>query len=179
MKTRLLHPEFFTDAKVCALSAYARVLLVGLWLRCDDHGRAHYLPKQIEGEVFPREQVAIDELLGEIRKAGLIRVYKVDGQAYFVVPSWEKWQKPKYKADSKIPPPPTRKASQIGETFGQSGKTFGQDGETLSQPGPKESNRFRSRLELESISGSKDQDSDGPPKWPLVLAESEKNREAG
>lgn len=171
LKARLIHPEFFTDVRVCALSAYARLLLMGLWLHSDDHGRANYLPKLIAGEVFPHEHVDVEPLLTEIREAGLIRVYEVRGQSYFLVPTWDKWQKPKYKADSKIPLPKRR-------TSGQRGKTFGQDGEILGQADPKPSNRSRSKSVLESKSGFKGQDSSGPPKWPLVLAESEKGRES-
>lgn len=106
MKTRLLHPSFFTDEKVRQLSPNAKVLLLGLWLRADDYGRAIYLPKLIEGEVFPTEQVDVFALLGEVIQMGMIRTYEVQGQQYYQVPSWEKWQNPKYRAKSPIPEPP-------------------------------------------------------------------------
>lgn len=123
MKTRLLHPEFFTDAKVQALSPNAKVLLLGLWVGCDDYGRGNYYPKQIEAAVFPVEAVDIESLLAEVVESGFIRVYSVGNQSYYEVPTWERWQSPKYKAKSKIPLP--------GEVGPNSGTSTDQVGEIL------------------------------------------------
>lgn len=103
MKARVLHPSFFTDEKVRQLSPNGKLLWQGLWCRADDHGRGVYLPKAIEGDVFPTEQVDIHALLNEIRQLGLIRTYEAGGQMYYDVPNWVKWQNPKYQAKSKLP----------------------------------------------------------------------------
>ncbi len=121
MKTRLLHPSFFTDNKVAALSPNAKVLLLGLWLRCDDYGRALYLPKLIAGEVFPLEQVDIESLLNEVIGGQFIEVYEVAEQMFYQVPSWERWQKPKYQGKTTIPAPPTG-LDVIGETYSNDGE---------------------------------------------------------
>ena len=140
MKTRLLHPSFFTDAKVAALTPNAKVLLLGLWLRCDDYGRALYLPKLIAGEVFPLEQVDIQSLLNEVLGAGFIHTYEVSGEMFYHVPNWEKHQKPKYRKNSTIPPPP------------EPLDTIGTDLPELAQTDPKPSPVFVFGSELLSVS---------------------------
>ena len=131
LKTRLLHPSFFTDEKVRQLSPNAKLLLQGLWLRADDYGRAIYLPKLIEGEVFPTEQVDIYSLLNEIVNQRLIRIYEVGGQVYYDVPSWEKWQNPKYKAKSPIPEYPEDIGEESGEIEDKPGTNESGNGENL------------------------------------------------
>lgn len=140
MKTRLLHPSFFTDNKVAALSPNAKVLLLGLWLRCDDYGRALYLPKLIAGEVFPLEQVDIQSLLNEVLGAGFIHTYEVEGQMFYHVPNWDKHQTPKYKKKSVIPSPP--------EPLEQFGENYSEGGEGLEAIGSKRPPVFGSESEL-------------------------------
>lgn len=129
MKPRLLHPSFFTDEKVRQLSPNAKLLLQGLWLRADDHGKAVYLPKLIEGEVFPTEQVDIYSLLNEVIGLRLIRVYEVGGQTYYDTPSWERWQNPKYKAISKLPDYPGKVGDDLEKDLDNSVPIEGQNGE--------------------------------------------------
>jgi hypothetical protein len=154
VKTRLLHPSFFTDVKVAALSPNAKVLLLGLWLRCDDHGRALYLPKLIAGEVFPLEQVDIQSLLNEVLTGGFIHTYEVA--------NWDRHQKPKYKKNSVIPSPP--------EPLEQIGPNYSNDGEGLGEINPKRSPVFvsesESELELESEASSRPSSTKSGRTWP-------------
>jgi hypothetical protein len=118
MKMRALHPEFFTDPAVASLSMPARVLFAGLWCHADDYGRGRWLPKTIEGEVFPRDEVDIEALLAEVLAANLIVRYQI-GDEFFQIRSWEKYQKPKYRAKTSIPPCPMD-PGQIGDNPGKS-----------------------------------------------------------
>lgn len=88
MKIRSLRPAFFADTKMAQLTPYARILYMGLWCIADDEGRGRYLPKQIEGEVFPHEQVDIRGFLGELITAGRIVVYEAGGEPYFHIPTF-------------------------------------------------------------------------------------------
>lgn len=105
MKIRSLHPSFFSDAKVCELSHPARLLFAGLWCFSDDYGRGQWLPKSIEGELFPREDVDIDSLLSEVSDAGLIRQFSDGSDIFYEIPSWDKYQSPKYRAKTPVPDP--------------------------------------------------------------------------
>jgi hypothetical protein len=101
-----VRPEFFTDVKMSQLSPLARLLYVGLWCYADDEGRGEYLPKLIEGSVFPHCQVDVRALLAELIELGRVRTYEVDGQQYFYIPRFEDYQKPNRKYESKLPKPP-------------------------------------------------------------------------
>lgn len=106
MKIRSIRPEFFSDAKMAQLSAYARLLYIGLWCYVDDEGRGEYLPKKIEGDIFPHETIALDELWAELESLDRVRRYTVGDREYFHIPSSGDHQKPNRKWESKLPPPP-------------------------------------------------------------------------
>ncbi|KKK49021.1 hypothetical protein LCGC14_3139290, partial [marine sediment metagenome] len=105
MKIRSLHPGFFSDHKITSLPYEARILFAGLWCRSDDYGRGKYLPKSIEGDVFPVDTVNIVELLLALENVGLIRLYDVDDEKFYEVSNWDSYQSPKYKSKNKMPDP--------------------------------------------------------------------------
>lgn len=105
MKIRSIHPGFFNDRKLASLTYEARLLYAGLWCHSDDYGRGKYLPKAIEGAVFPHDPIDITSLLMSLERAGLIRVYEVRGEVFYEIPKWEDYQSPRYKAKQVIPPP--------------------------------------------------------------------------
>lgn len=106
MKIRSIRPEFFSDAKMANLSHSARLLYIGLWCYVDDEGRGEYLPKKIEGDIFPHETVDLDELWAELEQLDRVRRYTVGDRNYFHIPSSGDHQKPNRKWESKLPPPP-------------------------------------------------------------------------
>lgn len=109
-RIRSVKPEFWSDPVIAQLSHSARLLYIGLWGYCDDEGRGQYLPKQIEGFVFPREDLmnvsgGIHELLSELVGAGRIVVYEADGDQFFHIPTWHDHQRPQHPRESKFPAP--------------------------------------------------------------------------
>ena len=104
-RIRTIKPEFWTDEKVVELSAFARLLFIGIWNFCDDDGRMVYSPKRIKMQIFPADSVDCSELLGEIRRVSLIDVYTVDGIDYLRVVGFEKHQKIDKRSASKLPSP--------------------------------------------------------------------------
>lgn len=124
MKIRSVHPSFFSDSKVCRLSAHGRLLFIGLWCYADDYGRGKWLPKTIEGEVFPRDVVNIADLLGEVVRAGLVRLFSDGEEDFFEIPSWSVYQSPKHLGKTDVPDPATLENPY--ETWpGQIGKKTG------------------------------------------------------
>lgn len=103
-RIRSIKPEFWTSAQVLECSTNARLLFVGLWNFCDDHGRHPYNAKQAKAEVFPADPFAEEHILAmleELWSNGLIERYTHDGKEYFVVTGWrhqriDKRQEPKY-----------------------------------------------------------------------------------
>jgi hypothetical protein len=105
MKIRSVRPEFFSDSTIARLSPWARLLYVGLWCYVDDEGRGQYLPKAIEGAIFPFDDVDIKALLTELEEYGRIVRYAADGEEYFHIPTFETYQKPNRKYESRLPAP--------------------------------------------------------------------------
>lgn len=147
MKIRSLHPGFFSDAKVCALSFQARLLWQGLWCFADDYGRGPWLPKAIEGAIFPRDEVDIQTLMFEVVDQGLVELYGVDGETFYAIPRWDDYQSPKYKAKTSVPDPSTlKKARKInpGQIGDKSVPNRGQSAPEFS-PGEGEERERRGR----------------------------------
>jgi len=113
MKIRSVRPEFFSDPNIAVLSFGARLLYIGLWCHADDEGRGEFLPKRIEGDVFPVDNVDFDALWAELEQCGRTARYTVKGQEYFYIPTFEKHQRPNRKYESKHPAPPSRTADAL------------------------------------------------------------------
>lgn len=104
-RIRTIKPEFWTDEKIVAMTPLARLLFVGLWNFADDDGRGEYSPRRMKMQILPADSTDISELLGEIRREGLIVVYSVDGKEYFEIKGFSKHQKVDKRSASKYPRP--------------------------------------------------------------------------
>lgn len=105
-RIRSIKPEFWTSEQVMECSPNARLLFIGLWNFCDDHGRHPLAPKQIKAEIMPGDDISSENILrmiDELSRVGLIDTYEVDGKGYLQVTGWhhqkiDKPQKPKHPA---------------------------------------------------------------------------------
>lgn len=105
-RIRSVKPEIWTDDKFVELSAFARLLFMGLWNFADDEGRMTYSPKSIKLRILPADSVDVSELLGEIRGKSMIDIYVIDGQEYLQIINFAKHQKIDKRTPSKLPPKP-------------------------------------------------------------------------
>ena len=107
MRSRIVSPAFFTDADIARLSPQAQLLFIGLLLYVDDYGNGLWLPKSIEGAVFPYTPVDILGLLGEVQRGGFIARYTVRNTAAFKVWNFADYQTGmRYKRQTSIPEAP-------------------------------------------------------------------------
>lgn len=105
-RIRTIKPEFWTDEKVVELSAFARLLFIGIWNFCDDEGRMVFSPKRIKMQIFPADSLDTVVLFDELRAVGLIHTYTVADAAYLQVAGFAKHQKIDKRSPSKLPSPP-------------------------------------------------------------------------
>lgn len=77
------------------LSMASRVLAIGIWTLCDDHGVFEWKPKVIRAEIFPGDGVEIDPLIGELIEHDCIKRFEADGRAYGAVRNFCVYQRPK------------------------------------------------------------------------------------
>lgn len=107
MRARIVDPAFFADEDVARLSPQAQLLFLGLLMFVDDYGNGYWLPKQIEGSVFPYTPVDIMALLGEVERGRFIARYTVRNSSCFKVWNFHDYQTGlRYRRQSSIPEPP-------------------------------------------------------------------------
>ena len=107
-RARSFPSDFLKDPDIIALSgADECLILIGLILKADDHGRgfAHstLLGREIRG--YAPEQ--IESALHALQQLELVTLYEVGRHRYYSLPRWSEWQKLHTPAKSKFPAPPT------------------------------------------------------------------------
>jgi len=105
-RSRNIKHSFFQDAELLELPFEDRLLFAGLWTLADREGRLKDKPKQIKIEIFPADQVDVNESLERLSSKGMIIRYCVDGKRFIQICNFRKHQKPHHKeVDSEIPAP--------------------------------------------------------------------------
>lgn len=102
-RIRTIKPDFWTDEKIVELSAFARLLFIGLWNFADDDGRMQFSPRKIMMQVLPADSLDSSALFGEIRSKSMIDIYVVDGVEYLEIKNFSKHQKIDKRTASKFP----------------------------------------------------------------------------
>lgn len=107
MRIRSIKPEFWESESLGRVSREARLLFIGLFSCCDDHGRARASSRLLASRLFPYDEDAFKKLpawIAELQKEGCIRLYQVDGETYLDIPKWLNHQKIDKPSASKLPP---------------------------------------------------------------------------
>lgn len=116
-RIRSIKPEFWTSAQVMECSPNARLMFIGLWNFCDDHGRHPRSTKQIKALIFPGDDISsstVQGMIDELVANGLMISYDVDGKGYLQVTGWHH-QKIDKRQDPKYPPVPDVEPDLFGE----------------------------------------------------------------
>lgn len=116
-RIRTVKPEFWTSAQVVECSVSARLLFIGLWNFCDDHGRIVDKPRNIKMRVFPGDDFLAEDIHGfltELAVNDLIVRYSIDNNDFIQVTGWHH-QKINRANQSKIPPLPNTNNGSISE----------------------------------------------------------------
>jgi hypothetical protein len=104
-RIRSLHPGFFRDKAVLALSAdcpLALLLLQGLWCEADDAGAFEWDPLILKAQWLPATSADGVELIGKLVQRKFIRRFEIDGSEIGVIRNFGKWQRPR-KPEYKLP----------------------------------------------------------------------------
>lgn len=109
MPNRIIKESIRTSKSVNSLSDFQFRLWLYLITYVDDFGRGSADPDIIKGFVFPKRKSVteqqIQRTLDELATAGMIILYKVDGESFLYFPNWDKHQRIQTKR-SKFPSPP-------------------------------------------------------------------------
>lgn len=120
-RIRTIKPEFWSSPDTAAAPLVARLAYIGMWNWADDYGRGTLNLKELDGFIFPNDDVAelcvgtsddsegtsytFRRVVKEVVTAFGLKVYEVDRRTYFEIPSWSDHQRTERKAKSKFPAP--------------------------------------------------------------------------
>lgn len=107
MRIRTIKPEFWESESLGRVSREARLLFIGLFSCCDDHGRARASSRLLASRLFPYDDDALKKLptwIAELEKERCVRIYKSNDETYLDIPKWLNHQKIDKPSASKLPP---------------------------------------------------------------------------
>lgn len=101
-RIRSVHPGIWTDEGFMALTAYARLLVIGIWIEAFDDGVFEWKPLTLKAKVFPVDHVDVVPLLDELVTTRFIRREEVAGRPIGLIRNFRRWQRPKKPNSSKM-----------------------------------------------------------------------------
>lgn len=113
-RIRTIKPEFWSSPDTARASLIARLTYIGMWNWADDYGRGTLNLKELEGFIFPNDDVSelsvgtsenFRRVVKEVVDVFGLEVYEVDRRTYYAIPSWSSHQRTERKAKSKYPAP--------------------------------------------------------------------------
>lgn len=109
-RKRMLSPEIWESESFSSLSDFQKIVFIGLISLADDEGRGKANPSYIKSTLFPydenRRVAEVKSALSQIARCTSTQFYNVNGSEYYLLTSWNKWQKIDKPSKSKLPPPP-------------------------------------------------------------------------
>lgn len=103
-RIRSIKPEFWIDEKIVDLSPWARLLFIGIWNFADDQGYIEHKSRRIKMQVFPGDEVDVDQLIKELIAADLLAPYESPIGAVLHVRNWERHQRVDKAAQPRFDP---------------------------------------------------------------------------
>lgn len=93
-RARNIKPGFFMNEDLTELPFEYRLLFIGLWTLSDREGKLEDRPKRIKMELFPADNVDVDQGLSELERHGFVERYEVDGARIVMILKFTEHQRP-------------------------------------------------------------------------------------
>src|SRR5690242_2938646 len=104
-RSRSLPTTLFEDPGFFELESDAQVILIGLVLTADDHGRGLAHTGLLSRKLNKAEPL-IEATLVQLEARQLLCCYADEHQRYYALPRWKEWETLSKPARSKYPEPP-------------------------------------------------------------------------
>lgn len=106
----MIDPNIWQSEDFSNLSILAKLVFIGLFSNADDEGRGRAKPMYIKSILFPYDEkiriIDIETALSEIALNLSVTFYSADnGNQYYSLDNWKKWQSIEKAKPSKIPAP--------------------------------------------------------------------------
>lgn len=122
-RIRTIKPAFWSSPDTARASLVARLTYIAMWNWADDYGRGTLNFKELEGFVFPNDDVMeltkevpphsvgssaavprnFRAVVGEVCEVFNVTTYEVDRRLYFEIPAWREHQRVERRASMKHP----------------------------------------------------------------------------
>lgn len=132
-RIRTIKPEFWSSPSTAKASAAARLTYIAMWNWADDYGRGTANLKELEGFIFPNDDVYelsrgnaryFRDIVAEVSECFEVVFYTSGGRPYYAIPDWDKHQRNERRAKGSKYPAPDAEGSVITPmTRGNDGKT--------------------------------------------------------
>jgi len=107
----MIHPDIWESEDFSKLSSLAKLVFIGMFSLADDEGKGRAKPVYLKSIIFPYDDgmriIDIEKALSEIGHNMSVTFYAHDGNAYYMMDNWSKWQRVDKPQPSKIPNPCT------------------------------------------------------------------------
>lgn len=120
-RIRTIKPEFWSSPDTAQASPLARLTYIAMWNWADDYGRGTLNLKELEGFIFPNDNIEdliktcenpgqgssanFRHIIKEVVGSFGLTIYEVDRRTYYAIPSWNEHQRTERKAKTKHPAP--------------------------------------------------------------------------
>jgi len=99
-RARNIKPAFFTNEELSEISFFDRLLFIGLWTLTDRRGVLENRPKRIRAELFPYDEVTLDQIVQGLRvleSKGFLYQYESGPSLLIYIENFLKHQHPHKK----------------------------------------------------------------------------------
>ena len=106
-RKRMIDPNIWESQSFNRLSMMARMLFIGLFSNADDEGRGVAHPARIRSTIFPYDDMPIDTIISAMDECAAqvsVTFYEVDGDQFYQLENWLKWQRIDRPTPSIYPP---------------------------------------------------------------------------
>lgn len=93
-RARNIKPGFFKNELLSDLSAFDRILFIGLWCLADREGRLENRPKRIKGELFAWDDYKVEDGITRLLNSKFIKTYSFNEFNIIQIVNFIKHQKP-------------------------------------------------------------------------------------
>lgn len=128
-RKRMIDPNIWQSEDFASLSVLARLVFIGMFSNADDYGKGRAKAVYLKSIIFPYDEAIkvsdIAKALSEIEAKMAVTFYTSDGNQYYRMDNWNKWQKVEKPSISTIPDPaidtfPERSGNNRGSVDEQS-----------------------------------------------------------
>lgn len=105
----MIHPEIWESEDFSKLSNLAKLMFIGMFSLADDEGKGRAKAVYLKSVIFPYDECLrladVEKGLSEIASCMSVSLYTRDGNKYYKLDKWSKWQRVDKPQPSKIPDP--------------------------------------------------------------------------